>query len=130
MNLSLGALNWTHCLVCLDDIIIWAPTFEDHIRCLRLAFDRLRAAGLKLKPSKCRYFSKEVAGFLEHCVPSDGIKTDPAKVKAVETWPVPPYVKELENFLGLASYYREFILGFSIIAEPLHQLFRKTVSFS
>ena len=61
---------------------------------------------------------------------SDGIKTDPEKVKAVETWPVPLNVKELQSFLGLASYYRKFILGFSIIAEPLYQLCRKTVSFS
>lgn len=61
---------------------------------------------------------------------SDGIKTDPEKVKAVETWPVPQNVKELQSFLGLASYYRKFILGFSFIAEPLYQLCRKTASFS
>ena len=129
MNLALSGLTWTHCLVYLDDIIIWAPTFEDHIHRLRLVFDRIRAAGLKLKPSKCRFLRKEVV-FLGHVVSSDGIKTDPEKVKAVETWPVPLNVKELQSFLGLASYYRKFILGFSIIAEPLYQLCRKTVSFS
>ena len=129
MNLALSGLTWTHCLVYLDDIIIWAPTFEDHIHRLRLVFDRIRAAGLKLKPSKCQFLRKEVV-FLGHVVSSDGIKTDPEKVKAVETWPVPLNVKELQSFLGLASYYRKFILGFSIIAEPLYQLCRKTVSFS
>ena len=129
MNLALSGLTWTHCLVYLDDIIIWAPTFEDHICRLRLVFDRIRAAGLKLKPTKCRFLRKEVA-FLGHVVSSDGIKTDPEKVKAVKTWPVPLNVKELQSFLGLASYYMKFILGFSIIAEPLYQLCRKTVSFS
>ena len=84
-------------------------------------FDRIRAAGLKLKPTKCRFLRKEVAS-LGHVVSSDGIKTDPEKVKAVKTWPVPLNVKELQSFLGLASYYRKFILGFSIIAEPLYQL--------
>ena len=113
----------------LDDIIIWAPTFEDHIYRLRLVFDRIRAAGLKLKPSKCRFLRKEVV-FLGHVVSSDGINIDPKKVKAVETWPVPLNVKELQRFLGLASYYRKFTLGFSIIAEPLYHLCRNTVSFS
>ena len=84
---------------------------------------------MKLKPSKCQFLRHGVV-FLGHVVSPDGIKTDPEKVKTVETWSVPLNVKELQSFLGLASYYREFILGFPIIAEPLYQLCRKTVSFS
>ena len=61
---------------------------------------------------------------------ADGIKTDPGKVKAVKTWPVPVNVKELQSFLGLAGYYRKFILGFSSIAESLYTLCRKNISFS
>ena len=118
MNLALNGLTWTHCLVYLDDIIIWASTFEDHIRRLRLEFDRKRTACLKLKPSKCHFLRKEVA-FLGHVVSSDGIQTDLEKVKAVKTWPVSVNVKELQSFFVLAGYYRKFILGFFIIAEPL-----------
>ena len=113
----------------MDDIIIWAPTFEEHIHRLRLVFNRIRAAGLKLKPTKCRFLRKEVA-FLGHVVSSDRIKTDPGKVEAVKTWPLALNVKELQSFLGLASYYRKFILGFSVIAEPLYQLCRKNVPFN
>lgn len=60
MNLALSGLTWTHCLVYLNDIIVWAPTFEEHIHRLRLVFNRIRAAGLKLK-LKCRFLRKEVA---------------------------------------------------------------------
>lgn len=101
MNLALSGLTWTHCLVYLNDIIVWAPTFEEHIHRLRLVFNRIRAAGLKLK-LKCRFLRKEVA-FLGHVVSADGIKTDPEKVESVKTWPVPLNVKELQSFLGLAS---------------------------
>ena len=66
MNLALSGLTWTHCLVYLDDIIIWSSTFEDHLHRLRLLFDRIRAAGLKLKPSKCHFLRKEVAGTTEY----------------------------------------------------------------
>ena len=67
MNLALSGLTWTHCLVSLDDIIIWAPTFEDHIYHLWLVFDRIRAAVLKLKPTKCQFLRNEVT-FLGHAV--------------------------------------------------------------
>ena len=59
---------------------------------------------------------------------TDGIKTDPEKVKAVKAWPVP--VKELQSFCGLAAYYRKFILGFSGIGEPLYTLCRNKIPFS
>ena len=129
MNLPLSGLTWTHCLVYLDDIIIWASTFENHIHRLRLVFDRMRTAGLKLKPSKCHFLQKEVT-FLGHVVSADGIKTDPEKVKDVKTWPVQVNAKELQSFLGLAGYYRELILEFSSIAEPLCTLCRKNIPFS
>ena len=61
---------------------------------------------------------------------TDGIKTDPEKVKAVKTWPVPVNVKDLQSFLGLAGYYKKFILGFSSTAEPLYTLCRKNMPFS
>lgn len=129
MNLALNGLTWTHCLAYLDDIIIWASTFEDHIRRLRLMFNRKRTACLKWKPSKCHFLRKEVA-FLGYVVSSDGIQTDLEKVKAVKTWPVSVNVKELQSFPVLAGYYRKFILGFLIIAEPLYKLCRKKVPFS
>ena len=86
-------------------------------------------AGLKLKPTKCHFLQKEVT-FLGNVVSADGIKTNPEKVKAVKTWPVPVNLKKLQSFLGLASYYRKFILGFSSIAEPLYTLSRKNIPFS
>ena len=46
-HLVLIDLNWTHCLVYFDDIIIRALIFEDHIHCLRLLFDHTRTAGFE-----------------------------------------------------------------------------------
>ena len=109
----------------LDDIII---TLEDHIYRLGLIFDRIRAAGLKLKQTKCQLLKNEVT-FLGHVVSPQSKRTNPEKVKAVQTWPIPLNVQELETFLGLATYYRRFIFGVSIIAEPLYKLCMKDVPF-
>ena len=54
-----------------------------------------------------------------------GIAPDPKKIEAVKTFPVPSDLKELRSFLGLASYYRRFIEGFSKVANPLFVLTRK-----
>ena len=81
-------------------------------------------------PSFPSHFLQKEVTFLGHVVSVDGITTDPEKVKAVKTWPVPVNLKELKGFLGLAGYYRKFILGFSSIAKPLYTLCRKNIPFS
>ncbi len=53
MELVLAGLNWSVCLVC---IIIYSSTVEEHLEVL----ERLRVAGLKLKPSKCSLLQKSV----------------------------------------------------------------------
>ena len=53
MNLALDGLTWIYCFVYLIDIIVWSATFDEHLHRLRQVFDRIRNAGLKLKPAKC-----------------------------------------------------------------------------
>jgi len=47
---------------------------------------------------------------------------DPAKVTAVAEWPKTKNKKEVQQFLGFANYYRQFIKGFSGVAKPLTSL--------
>ena len=124
MERVLAGLHWKVLLVYLDDVIVFAKTVDEELTRLETVFQRLRDAGLKLKPRKCHLFKRSVL-YLGHIVSPDGISTDPEKIKVVEDWPVPTSVKEVQSFLGLASYYRRFIGGFANIARPLHQLTEK-----
>ena len=54
---------------------------------------------------------------------------DPEKVEAVSNWQQPTNVSEIRSFLGLAGYYRRFIEGFSKIARPITELFKKEKKF-
>ena len=60
MDLVLAGLQWSHCLVYLDDVIVLGKTFIEHLENLRTVFARLREAGLKLKPTKCAFFQPRV----------------------------------------------------------------------
>ena len=81
------------------------------------------------KFSKCEFWLPQVA-FLGHIVGKDGILVDPSKIEAVKNWPRPMSVSDVQSFLGLASYYRRFMEGFSKIAVPLTKLTKKSMRFS
>lgn len=128
MELVLAGLQWKLCLLYLDDIIIFAPDFSEHIQRLQRVFDCLREANLRLKPKKCELFKKQVL-YLGHVVSEDGVSTDPEKVTRVQNWATPTSAKDLRSFLGLVAYYRRFIEGCSRIARPLHKLTEKEADF-
>nr|GFC84093.1 putative reverse transcriptase domain-containing protein [Tanacetum cinerariifolium] len=88
----------------------------------------LRQEKLYAKFSKCEFWLSSVA-FLGHIVLAEGIMMDPAKVEAITKWPRPTSVTEVHSFLGLASYYRRFVDGFSRLALPLTKLMRKGEKF-
>ena len=121
MERCMGKLNLRDCLIYLDDTIIFSSTFEEHLERLQAVFERLQQHNLKLKPSKCQLF-KSRATYLGHVVSEEGLETDPAKIEAVRTWPVPKSVKDVRRFLGFTGYYRRFIEGFAAIARPLNNL--------
>ena len=121
MHDCLGGLNMNWCIVYLDDIIIFSDTKEEHLKRLEAVFQKLSAAGLKLKPSKCFFFREEIE-YLGHVVSGKGVATNPRKVEAVTRWPTPKTVYDVRSFLGFVGYYRRFIKDFSKISKPIREV--------
>jgi hypothetical protein len=124
MNTVLSGLNWVQCMVYLDDILVFSPTFEQHLATLESIFERLIGANLKIKLSKCDWARTEL-NYLGHVINTKGKMPDPKKVSAIKDLPPPRNVKDVMSFLGKVGYYHKFIDNFSDLAYPLNQLKRK-----
>ena len=121
MEMCLGDQQFVTLLLYLDDISIFATSIDEMLDCIDLVFKWLEEFNLKIKPKKCHFFQHSII-FLRHVLSVEGISANPKKVEKVKNWPVPTNPKELQSFLGLASYYCCFILKFAAIAKCLHQL--------
>ena len=128
MSLVLEGLMPLRCLVYLDDVLVIGRTFEQHLENLKAVLEAISKAGFKLKLSKC-HFAQSSVDFLGFTISASGLAPDCKKVEAVRNYPTPNDLTELRRFLGMASYYRRFISGFSDIACPLNRLTQKDVKF-
>ena len=124
MDKVLGPTKNQFAIAYLDDILIYSKTEKEHVQHIREIFRRLDEAGLKLKPSKCDFFKKEVR-YLGHVLSADGVKPDPDKVSVIRQLRIPNTVREIRSVVGMASYYRKFIPNFSRIVQPLTELTKK-----
>ena len=108
-------------LIFLDDVIVHSRDIDQHLGNLKVVFQAYRQAGLRLKPSKCHLFQKQVS-YLGHKVSEQGIAPLPEYIDVVKHWPVPKSLRDLRTFLGKVSYYRKFIKDFAKVANPLTSL--------
>jgi hypothetical protein len=115
-------------MVFIDDILVYSKCTEDHEEHLRVMLQRLRDHQLYAKFSKCEFWISEVP-FLGHVISLEGIAVDPSKVRDVLDWEPPKSVHQVRSFLGLAGYYRRFILNFSKISKPITRLLKKGTKY-
>ena len=88
MERVFAGLTFLILLIYLDDIIVYSKIFKEHLENLKVVFERLKNANLKLNPKKCNLLCTKVA-FLGHEVSEQVIATDPAKFQPVRDLPRP-----------------------------------------
>ncbi|GFX56194.1 hypothetical protein TNCV_1631231 [Trichonephila clavipes] len=102
----------------IDDIAIFSQGWKDHVNHIDIVLGRLRKAGLKVKPSKCKFAQEEVL-FLGHRIGSGSRSPSDLKIKAIADFPRPTTKTHVRSFLGLVGYYSHYIPNYSTIASPL-----------
>jgi len=87
---------------------------------LKEVFKLLVENKLNLKIDKCKFLFTKIE-YLGYSVTSDGISLTISGVEAVSKFPIPQSMRNVQSFLGLCSYFRKFIEGFSVIAKSLYE---------
>uniref|UniRef100_A0A8R1DX66 RNA-directed DNA polymerase n=1 Tax=Caenorhabditis japonica TaxID=281687 RepID=A0A8R1DX66_CAEJA len=112
----------------MDDLLLVSSSEEGHLKDIEELLSKVIDVGLKLKLSKCCFARKELE-FLGYIIGREGLKPNPRKVEAIQSFPVPKTPTAIRSFLGMIGYFRRFIRNFSGIASPLHQLTEKDKEF-
>ena len=121
MDGILGDLPFCACYV--DDVLIFSASHQQHQQHLKEVLTRLRANGMLVKPTKCILGAKEVE-FLGHKISSEGASPLPSKVSAIRDFPTPSTIKQLQEFLGMVTFYNRFLPGIASILTPLTDLLK------
>ena len=116
-------------MVYLDDIIKFSKNEEEHLKHIEIIFQKLKAAGLKLKESKCDFFKRQIY-YLGHLISFDGIQQLPENFESIHNMPKLRSPKEIKQFLGLTGYYRKFVARFSDVARPSAKLLAHDCEFN
>ncbi|KAG2191771.1 hypothetical protein INT47_012821 [Mucor saturninus] len=105
----------------VDDCIVASETFEQHVKDVKLVIEKLSSAKLILNSEKCVWFQHSVR-LLGFVVNETGTKVDKRKLTNVDKWPIPRTAKQIQQFMGLINYFRDYIPMISKVAEPISRL--------
>ncbi|MBW0577610.1 hypothetical protein O181_117325 [Austropuccinia psidii MF-1] len=115
-------------VVYIEDIIIYSETWEDRLQCIHRVLSKCTPINLKISLKKCNFGQQELLA-LGHKVSGLSLAIDQNKVAEVLQKPVPKSIKEMQSFLGFASYYRNHIKNFAHITSSIYKLCSKDVVF-
>ena len=108
----------------LDDILIYTKNVgQAHVKAVQQIFEELQKHGLCANLKKCCFHKEEVC-FLGYFVSSQGIRMEEKKIDAVNAWPEPKLVQDIQVLIEFINFYRHFIQGFSKIAVPLNSILK------
>ena len=117
--------NLQHLISFIDDVLAHTRDHEKQILTLDSCFERLREYNLKLSFDKSTFGASET-DYLGFKITDKGILPGTDKTKAVKEFQPPRTIKQIRQFVGLASFFRDHIKDFSRICGYLTALTRKT----
>jgi len=108
----------------MDNMLVGTENKKKHNKIVEEVLKRMEESNLYIKPEKYVWKVKEI-DFLGLVIGTEEIKIKEEKIAGVLEWPRSKIVKEVQKFLGLANYYRQFVKDFAKLAKLLYRLVRK-----
>jgi len=118
---ALVDLAYSYAIVYIDDVLIVANSKEEAFTRLKVVLKALSDAGFSFNIKKCTFFKTGIE-YLGFYIKEGEIKPHPRKKEALSALSQPTTATQLRQFIGLASYFRQFVPRFSEQMKPLYQL--------
>lgn len=80
-------------------ILVFSPTWEEHLVNLGVVLERLKDNKLFVKRSKCSFGQTQIS--------HEGVATDLEKIECMVNWPLPKTIKQLRGFFGINRVLQE-----------------------
>jgi Reverse transcriptase (RNA-dependent DNA polymerase)/RNase H-like domain found in reverse transcriptase len=112
----------------MDDGLTWHADFEDHLKFLKVIFDKLRITKLRINPSKS-HFAVASTVMLGFKFSKEGVSIDESRFQKIRDIRPARNVKEVKSIMGFFSYFRRHIHRFSIILAAIRELLKKDAPF-
>ena len=111
-----------------DDIVVYDHTKAQHMANLKAMLRRSRERGVKLNHDKCAFCVTELP-FFGNVLTAEGLKPDPAEVRAIRAMTAPKNRAKLETVLGMITYLAKFAPNLSEITAPMRQMLKQRNEF-
>ncbi|CEP03568.1 hypothetical protein PBRA_009453 [Plasmodiophora brassicae] len=110
-----------HLLIWIDDLLGFARSEAELLAQLSLVLERCGERNLKLNPTKCTLFARELK-WCGRIYSKDGIRHDPERIESLMNMPQPTTIKDLQQFLWAANWMRTSVPGYAHIVGPLQAI--------
>ncbi len=90
---------------------------------MRQVLQALQDNGLVIHAEKCVWGVQELE-YLGHKISAAGVLPLPSHVAAIQDFPRPTIIKELQAFLGMVNFYRRFLPSIARMLRPLTDTLR------
>ncbi|KAM2091177.1 hypothetical protein ACFX1T_029697 [Malus domestica] len=112
----------------IEDVVVKTMKRSDHLKDLRMVFDKLRHYNLKMNPLKCA-FGITSWKFLGFIVKHRGIEVDQSNIKAIQRMPEPRNLHDMKSLQGRLAFIRHYISNLAGRCQPFNRLMKKEASF-
>ena len=102
----------------MDDVLVYGKDQEEYDKRLEAVLQRIQSTGVTLNPE----FSKDQLKFLGHIIDKDGVRADPAKVKAIIDLPPPSNVSQMRQLVEMIDQLAKFAQNCAHVIRPLTEL--------
>ncbi|MBW0571598.1 hypothetical protein O181_111313 [Austropuccinia psidii MF-1] len=106
----------------IDDLIICSDSWSLHLERLERVLHKVAEVNMKISLKKCGFGFEELKE-LGHILSGSSLGIDKNKVEAVLLKQIIQNKKEMMYFLGFASYYRQHLKEFSILAKSPYRIY-------